>query len=166
MTRAESNSGRRRVGVEWTGVCRLDLARRRGVLCWCWDPGWTRSTQPDAGRGRPGAGDLPRSDEVRAASAVTEECAAAVQGHACCTARTCKADRARRVSAVACRLDLVCLCSDQQRRRRPGFLFVNVKMPVFSYPILPKFHYAKRRFTVTSKCRQMHGVLNVDEIKN
>jgi hypothetical protein len=32
--------------------------------------------------------------------------------------------------------------------------------------ILLKFHYAKRRFPVTSKCRQMHGVLNVDEIKN
>jgi hypothetical protein len=32
--------------------------------------------------------------------------------------------------------------------------------------ILSKFHYAKRRFSVTSKCRQMHGVLNVDKIKN
>jgi hypothetical protein len=30
----------------------------------------------------------------------------------------------------------------------------------------PKFHYAKRRFSITSKCRHMHGVLNVDEIKN
>jgi hypothetical protein len=30
----------------------------------------------------------------------------------------------------------------------------------------PKFHYAKRRFSITSKCRQMHGILNVDEIKN
>jgi hypothetical protein len=30
----------------------------------------------------------------------------------------------------------------------------------------PKFYYAKRRFSITSKCRQMHGVLNVDEIKN
>jgi hypothetical protein len=30
----------------------------------------------------------------------------------------------------------------------------------------PKFHYAKRRFSITSKCRQMHGVLNIDEIKN
>jgi hypothetical protein len=29
-----------------------------------------------------------------------------------------------------------------------------------------KFHYVKRRFLVTSKCRHMHGVLNVDEIKN
>jgi hypothetical protein len=37
---------------------------------------------------------------------------------------------------------------------------------LFSSPILPKFHYAKRKFPVTSKCRQMHGVLNVDEIKN
>jgi hypothetical protein len=29
-----------------------------------------------------------------------------------------------------------------------------------------KFHYAKRRFPITSKCRHMHEVLNVDEIKN
>jgi hypothetical protein len=32
--------------------------------------------------------------------------------------------------------------------------------------IHPKFHYAKRRFSITSKCRHMHRVLNVDEIKN
>jgi hypothetical protein len=38
--------------------------------------------------------------------------------------------------------------------------------PWFSSTILPKFHYAKRRFLVTSKCRQIHEVLNVDEIKN
>jgi hypothetical protein len=36
----------------------------------------------------------------------------------------------------------------------------------FRSQILPKFYYAKRRFPVTSKCRQMYGVLNVDEIKN
>jgi hypothetical protein len=30
----------------------------------------------------------------------------------------------------------------------------------------PKFHYAKRRFPIISKCRHMYGVLNVDEIKN
>jgi hypothetical protein len=29
-----------------------------------------------------------------------------------------------------------------------------------------KFHYAKRRFPITSKYRHMHGVLNIDEIKN
>jgi hypothetical protein len=29
-----------------------------------------------------------------------------------------------------------------------------------------KFHYAKKRFPITSKCRHMNGVLNVDEIKN
>jgi hypothetical protein len=29
-----------------------------------------------------------------------------------------------------------------------------------------KFYYAKRRFSITSKCRHMHEVLNVDEIKN
>ena len=87
--------------MEWMGVRRLDLARRRGVLCWCWDPpGWTASTQT----GRPGAGDLPRSDEVRAASAVTEECTLVRAGHACCTARTDAhlegRPRARGVSAV------------------------------------------------------------------
>jgi hypothetical protein len=32
--------------------------------------------------------------------------------------------------------------------------------------IHPKFHYAKRRFSITSKCRHIYGVLNVDEIKN
>jgi hypothetical protein len=42
-----------------------------------------------------------------------------------------------------------------------GFLF-SCLVP----PILPKFHYAKRRFSVTLKCWQMHGVLNVDKIKN
>jgi hypothetical protein len=30
----------------------------------------------------------------------------------------------------------------------------------------PKFHYAKIRFSITSKYRHMHEVLNVDEIKN
>jgi hypothetical protein len=30
----------------------------------------------------------------------------------------------------------------------------------------PKFYYVKKRFTITSKYRHMHGVLNVDEIKN
>jgi hypothetical protein len=30
----------------------------------------------------------------------------------------------------------------------------------------PKFYYVKRRFLITSKCRYMYGVLNVDEIKN
>jgi hypothetical protein len=29
-----------------------------------------------------------------------------------------------------------------------------------------KFYYAKKKFFITSKCRHMHGVLNVDEIKN
>jgi hypothetical protein len=29
-----------------------------------------------------------------------------------------------------------------------------------------KFHYAKKRFSIISKCRHMHRVLNVDEIKN
>jgi hypothetical protein len=41
-----------------------------------------------------------------------------------------------------------------------------VLAPCLGPSILPKFYYAKRRFSVTSKCRQMHGVLNVDEIKN
>jgi hypothetical protein len=31
---------------------------------------------------------------------------------------------------------------------------------------ISKFNYAKRRFPITSKYRQMHEVLNVDEIKN
>jgi hypothetical protein len=40
------------------------------------------------------------------------------------------------------------------------------RFQAFSPPILLKFHCAKRRFLITLKCRQMHGVLNVDEIKN
>jgi hypothetical protein len=30
----------------------------------------------------------------------------------------------------------------------------------------PKMHYTKRRFPVTSNLLYIHGVLNVDEIKN
>jgi hypothetical protein len=37
---------------------------------------------------------------------------------------------------------------------------------VYFLKFTPKFHYAKRRFPITSKCRHMYGVLNVDEIKN
>jgi hypothetical protein len=38
---------------------------------------------------------------------------------------------------------------------------------LFSFSKTPeKMHYAKRRFPVTSNLRYMHGVLNVDEIKN
>jgi hypothetical protein len=32
--------------------------------------------------------------------------------------------------------------------------------------LTPKFHYAKRRFSITSKYRHIYGVLNIDEIKN
>jgi hypothetical protein len=35
-------------------------------------------------------------------------------------------------------------------------------LPKFS----PKFHYIKRRFSVTSKCRHIYEILNIDEIKN
>jgi hypothetical protein len=31
--------------------------------------------------------------------------------------------------------------------------------------IHPKFHYVKKRFLITLKCRHIYGVLNVDEIK-
>jgi hypothetical protein len=43
------------------------------------------------------------------------------------------------------------------------FLFLR---PCLVPQIHPKFYYAKRRFPITSKYRHMHGVLNVDEIKN
>jgi hypothetical protein len=51
----------------------------------------------------------------------------------------------------------------------PPLLLLSIRFP--SAPCLVpqfslKFYYVKRRFPVTSKCRQMHGVLNVDEIKN
>jgi hypothetical protein len=35
-----------------------------------------------------------------------------------------------------------------------------------THKFVPKFHYVKRRFSITSKCRHIYGVLNVDEIKN
>jgi hypothetical protein len=35
-----------------------------------------------------------------------------------------------------------------------------------THKFTPKFHYAKRRFFITSKYRHIYGVLNVDEIKN
>jgi hypothetical protein len=38
--------------------------------------------------------------------------------------------------------------------------------PRLVHKFSPKFYYVKRRFSITSKCRQMHGLLNVDEIKN
>jgi hypothetical protein len=46
-----------------------------------------------------------------------------------------------------------------------------VSSSLFSRPCLVsqihfKLYYAKRRFLITSKCRHMHEVLNVDEIKN
>jgi hypothetical protein len=47
-------------------------------------------------------------------------------------------------------------------REPPPFRCCPCLVPNFS----PKFHYAKRRFPVTSKCRHMYEVLNVDEIKN
>jgi hypothetical protein len=56
-------------------------------------------------------------------------------------------------------------CSDCARRN------MNAEAAFKGRPCLvpnssPKFHYVKRRFLITLKCRQMHGVLNVDEIKN
>jgi hypothetical protein len=39
-------------------------------------------------------------------------------------------------------------------------------LPCLDTQIHPKFYYVKRRFPITSKCRQMYGVLNVDEIIN
>jgi hypothetical protein len=38
--------------------------------------------------------------------------------------------------------------------------------PCLDFRILPKFHYTKRRFSITSKYRYIYEVLNVDEIKN
>jgi hypothetical protein len=40
------------------------------------------------------------------------------------------------------------------------------KMVMFSSQFLSKFHYAKKRFSIISKYRQMHKVLNINEIKN
>jgi hypothetical protein len=38
--------------------------------------------------------------------------------------------------------------------------------PCLDPKYFPKLHYVKRRFSITSKCRHMYGVVNVDEIKN
>jgi hypothetical protein len=38
--------------------------------------------------------------------------------------------------------------------------------PCLDAKFSPKFHYAKRKFFITSKYRHMHRILNVDEIKN
>jgi hypothetical protein len=38
--------------------------------------------------------------------------------------------------------------------------------PSLDHKFFLKFHYAKRRFPIISKFWQMHGVLNIDEIKN
>jgi hypothetical protein len=39
-------------------------------------------------------------------------------------------------------------------------------LPLFSSQILPQISLCKNKIHITSKCRHMHGVLNVDEIKN
>jgi hypothetical protein len=43
---------------------------------------------------------------------------------------------------------------------------VNSAGPGLDPKFFLKFHYVKRRFSITSKCWQMHEVLNLDEIKN
>jgi hypothetical protein len=43
---------------------------------------------------------------------------------------------------------------------------VTLLRPSLDPKFFPKFYYAKRRFHITSKYRHMHGVLNIDEIKN
>ena len=42
----------------------------------------------------------------------------------------------------------------------------HVLEPCLVPPFFRIWHYAKRRFSVISNLRYMHGVLNVDEIKN
>jgi hypothetical protein len=39
-------------------------------------------------------------------------------------------------------------------------------LPCLDAKFFLQFHYVKRRFPITSKCRHIYGVLNVDEIKN
>jgi hypothetical protein len=52
--------------------------------------------------------------------------------------------------------------SGTNANRDAGLMLCPLLVPL----ILPKFYYKKRRFSVTSKCWQMHGVQNIDEIKN
>jgi hypothetical protein len=53
---------------------------------------------------------------------------------------------------------------------KQSWLIIRVPIKIVRACLVPNFspqlHYAKRRFPITSKCRQMHGVLNIDEIKN
>jgi hypothetical protein len=50
-------------------------------------------------------------------------------------------------------------------RRVKGRLKIHIG-PCLDAKFFPKFHYAKKKFSITLKCRHMYGVLNVDEIKN
>jgi hypothetical protein len=44
--------------------------------------------------------------------------------------------------------------------------FTDCSLAFLDPKYFPKFYYAKRRISITSKCRHMHEVLNVDKIKN
>ena len=49
---------------------------------------------------------------------------------------------------------------------RQNLVIKKTTRPLFSSSNSQLWHYAKRRFSVTSNLRYMHGVLNVDKIKN
>jgi hypothetical protein len=52
-----------------------------------------------------------------------------------------------------------------EKQTNQGLLLLLLR-PCLDAKFFSKFYYAKRRFPITSKCRHMHGVPNVDEIKN
>jgi hypothetical protein len=67
----------------------------------------------------------------------------------------------RRVLAVAA-LYITAVCTQaKSQSHTPKFSNPTCLVPN-SYP---QFHYIKRRFSIASKCRHMHEVLNIDEIK-
>jgi hypothetical protein len=55
---------------------------------------------------------------------------------------------------------------DHSTDHRVGELPIELRIDYLVPQFVPKFHYAKRKFPVTSKYRQMHRVLNIDEMKN
>jgi hypothetical protein len=57
----------------------------------------------------------------------------------------------------------LCACVYEKQPRPIRLVFLR---PGLDSRIHPKFYCAKRRFLLTSKCRHIYGVLNIDEIKN
>jgi hypothetical protein len=60
---------------------------------------------------------------------------------------------------------LHCITHSLTRVETPKPLNV-ITLALFSSQFLPQIPLCKKKISITSKCRHMYGVLNVDEIKN